>query len=247
MSNRNWWVGGVLIVLGVVVLLNNLGVTDVNVGEIVRTYWPVLLLLWGANILMARNRSGSNLLSGGVLLVIGLVFLGRNMGFLDFDMQSFWKIFWPVIIIIAGISLVKGPLSGGKNNIAFLGGMDRTKGNWKLESGNYWAFMGGVDLDLRQAEIEDKEYLLNCTAIMGGIDITVPPHITVICDGTAILGGVEFLGEGSGGIIGSSSSRQEGNKQGNNASGKGKEATEGPVVNIYGRAFMGGVDVSVKE
>lgn len=235
MFKSNWWIGGVLIVLGVMVLLNNLGVTEINIGEIVRTYWPLLLILWGANILATKSKTSGNLISGGALLVIGIVLLGRNMGFLDFDMADFWKIFWPVIIILAGISLLKGPLSRGKNNIAFLGGLDRTKGSWKLESSNYWAFMGGIDLDLRRAEIEEKEYLLSCTAIMGGIDIIVPPNLTVICDGTAILGGVEFLGEGSGGIIGSSSFKQD-----------SKEAS-GALVKIYGRAFMGGIEVTVKE
>ena len=235
MSKSNWWIGGVLIALGVIFLLNNWGVTNIDTGEIIRIYWPLLLVLWGANILAARNRSGGNLLSGGILLVIGLVLLGRNIGFLAFDMADFWKIFWPVILILAGISLVIGPLSRGKNNIALLGGVDRTKRSWKLESGNYWAFMGGVDLDLRRAEIEEKEYLLSCTAVMGGIDIIVPPNLTVICDGTAILGGVEFLGERSGGIIGSSSSRQEGKEAG------------GALVKIYGRAFMGGIEVTVKE
>lgn len=235
MSKSNWWIGGVLIVLGIIVLLNNFAVTEIDLGNIVRTYWPLLLLLWGANILAARGRSRGNLISGGVLLVVGLVLLGRNMGFLDFDMADFWKIFWPVVLILAGISLVKGPLSKGKNNIAFLGGVDRTKGKWKLESANYWAFLGGIDLDLRRAEIEEKEYLLSCTAVMGGIDIIVPPNLTVVCDGTAILGGVEFMGEGSGGIIGSSSFRQEGREDG------------GALVIIYGRAFMGGVEVTVKE
>ena len=235
MSKSNWWIGGILIVLGVMVLLNNFGVTEIEIGRIVRTYWPLLLLLWGINILAARGKSGGNLISAGVLLVVGLVLLGRNMGFLDFAMADFWKIFWPVVLILAGISLVKGPISKGKNNIAFLGGVDRTKGKWKLESANYWAFLGGIDLDLRHAEIEEKEYLLSCTAVMGGIDIIVPPDLKVICDGTAILGGIEFLGEGSGGIIGSSSSSQEGREDG------------GAVVKIYGRAFMGGIEVTVKE
>jgi predicted membrane protein len=235
MSRSNWWIGGVLIALGFMLLLNNLGVTNINIGEILRTYWPLLLVLWGANILALRSRGGGSLLSGSILLILGLVFLGRNLGFLPFDMASFWRIIWPVIIILAGISLIKGPLSGGKNNIAFLGGVEKTKERWKLESGNYWAFMGGIDLDLRKAEMEEKEYLLSCIAVMGGIDIIVPPNLTVICDGTAILGGVDFMGEGSGGIIGSCSFRYEGKN------------SRGAVVKIYSRAFMGGIDVKVKE
>ncbi len=235
MSRSNWWIGAVLIVLGVLVLLNNLGVTEIGIGTLLRTYWPLLLVLWGVNVLAAGGRSSGNLLSGGVLLVVGGMLLGRNLGALEFSMSQFWQFFWPAILILAGISLLRGPLSGGKNNFAFLGGVDRTKGKWKLEDGNYWAFMGGIALDLRRAEMEEREYLLSCTAVMGGIEIIVPPNLTVVCDGTVILGGIEFLGEGSGGIVGSSSARQE------------TEVPGGPVVKIYGRAFMGGIEVAVKE
>ena len=234
MSRSNWLLGAVLILLGGMLLLNNLGITDIDVGYVVSTYWPLLLAFWGLNIIV-KERSGGSLLSGGILLAVGLLLQVRNMGLLDFSMADFWKFFWPLILILAGISLLKGPLSGGKNNVAFMGGLEKTKGHWKLENANYWAFMGGVELDLRRAEIEKGEYLLNCTAIMGGVDIIVPQDLNVICNGTAVLGGVELLGESSGGIIGSASASQE---------------VEGPVratVKIYGRALMGGIEVKARD
>jgi predicted membrane protein len=235
MSRNHWWFGVALVVLGFLFLLNNLGVANINVGEAFGLYWPVLLILWGINVAMARNREGGSLLSGAILFAIGFIILGNNLGFLNINMAIFWKAFWPLILILAGISLVKGPLIRGRNNVAFLGGMDRTKGNWKLQSGGYWAFMGGIDLDLRCAEIEEKEYLLCCTAILGGINIIVPPDVTVICDGTAVLGGIEFLDESSGGIYGSASAKQEG------------KGTGGALIKIYGRAFLGGIVVTRKE
>jgi predicted membrane protein len=36
---------------------------------------------------------------------------------------------------------------------------------------------------------------------MGGIDIRVPRELTVVSEGTAFLGGVDFLQESAGGII----------------------------------------------
>ncbi len=235
MSKSNWWIGAVLIVLGVMILLNNLDVMKIDIGHLLTTYWPLLLVIWGLNSLVGGRGQGGSLLSAAVLVIIGLLLLGITMGFLQLTIATFLKFFWPVVLIAAGISLLKGPLSGGKNNIAFMSGLDRTKGSWKLESGNYWAFMGGVDLDLRRAEIEEKEYLLSCTAILGGIDITVPTDLTVICAGTAVLGGVEFLGEGSGGIIGSSSVQHE------------AEGESRAVVKIYTRAILGGIEVNQKD
>ncbi len=52
-TRRMWW-GGVLIIIGVLFLLDNLRVVDL--GELVRTYWPVLLVLWGASLLRFGGR-----------------------------------------------------------------------------------------------------------------------------------------------------------------------------------------------
>ena len=235
MSKSNWWIGAVLIALGIMILLNNLDVTQIDIGRLISTYWPVILVIWGVNLLVRGRGRGGSWLSAALLFIIGLVLLGITMEILEMSMATFWKFFWPVVLIAAGVSLLKGPLSGGKNNIAFLSGLDRTGGKWKLENGNYWAFLGGIDLDLRRAEIEEKEYFISCTAILGGIDITVPTDLTIICNGTAVLGGVEFLGEGSGGIIGSSSVKHE-------AQGESRA-----VVNIYTRAILGGVEVNQKD
>ena len=44
-------------------------------------------------------------------------------------------------------------------------------------------------MDLTAAEIPDGETLLDLTAIMGGIDVKIPPDLAVVYEGTAILGG----------------------------------------------------------
>ena len=236
MWKSKWWVGLLLIMLGALMLLNNLGLTTVKIGFLIRTYWPLALVIWGLNNLATSKGRGSNLLSGVLLLLIGMVLLGNNLGVLHFDTSIIWKLFWPLVLILAGITLLKGPITGGKSNTAFMGAVERTKGNWKLESGEYRAVLGGVELDLRRAEIEEKEYRLNLIALLGGIEITVPSDLTVICEGTAVLGGVEFLGEGSGGIFGSISTRQEGTTPGG-----------GAVLYLYGRAVLGGIEVTVKD
>ena len=72
---------------------------------------------------------------------------------------------------------------------------------WKLESGSYQAILGGVALDLRTAEFTERVISLDLTAIMGGIDITVPEDVAISCQGTAFLGGLDLLGKGSGGLV----------------------------------------------
>lgn len=49
------WLGVILIAIGMLLLLDNMYIMDV--GEIVRTYWPVLLIIWGLNKLTRRSSS----------------------------------------------------------------------------------------------------------------------------------------------------------------------------------------------
>lgn len=45
----------VLIVIGALFLLNNLGITDLSLGAVVRTWWPAILIVVGISLLF-KNR-----------------------------------------------------------------------------------------------------------------------------------------------------------------------------------------------
>jgi len=53
MRNLIW--GVILVTIGLLILLDNLGVADF--GEILHDYWPLILILWGVGILMKRNNA----------------------------------------------------------------------------------------------------------------------------------------------------------------------------------------------
>ena len=40
--------GMVLVLLGAALLLNNLGITSISIGDLIETYWPIVWLLWGS-------------------------------------------------------------------------------------------------------------------------------------------------------------------------------------------------------
>ncbi|MDW7652243.1 MAG: cell wall-active antibiotics response protein, partial [Bacillota bacterium] len=134
--------------------------------------------------------------------------------------------------ILIGVSLFFGPKVTGKSTLAILGGVERGKNApWELESGSYLAFLGGIELDLRHAVIPPGETVLDLTAVLGGIDIRVPADLPASADGFAVLGGLEFFGKGSGGIIGSARNEQN----------LAKDSDR--VLKIQARAIMGGVEI----
>jgi class 3 adenylate cyclase len=73
--------------------------------------------------------------------------------------------------------------------VSIMGG-SRRRGRWRLrEKTSAVAIMGGCVLDIRNAEVEGPEVVINAIAVMGGIEIIVPEGIEVELGGVAIMGG----------------------------------------------------------
>ncbi len=73
--------------------------------------------------------------------------------------------------------------------VAILGG-NQQRGRWRVEGQtNAVAFMGGCELDLRQAEVIGDEVEILALACMGGVDIIVPEGIAVVLTGFSLMGG----------------------------------------------------------
>lgn len=232
----NWIIGLVIIAAGIILLLNNIGLTDFNVWVILFTYWPVFLVIIGLNSLLNRGSSGE-VIFGIVFIALGIVLLGRNAGIFNFNIAILWKFLWPGIIILIGLSFIFSHSNHGnsKSNYAIMGSVEKKTEPWQLQSSSYIAFWGGIELDLTLADISDGETNIDLTAIMGGIEILVPDDINIECNGTAILGGVELLDRSTGGLYASTSSSQRGTVYDNK------------IVKFYSRAIMGGIEIKRKR
>ncbi|MEV0091809.1 DUF1707 domain-containing protein [Streptomyces sp. NPDC050738] len=104
---------------------------------------------------------------------------------------------------------------------AFWGGFSR-KGPWTVgRKFTAFAMMGGGDIDLREARFADRDVVIRCFTLMGGIGVTVPPDLTVTVKGIGIMGGF-----------------------GDEATGEGTPGS--PRVTVTGFALMGGVGVERK-
>ncbi|NLN07108.1 MAG: cell wall-active antibiotics response protein [Firmicutes bacterium] len=218
----------ILIVVGIVLLLNNLGYTEINL----LAYWPLLIIIYGLHSLFLGSRNAGAVVFSVFLIVLGAVLQARSLGILTINIGKMMEIFFPLFLIAIGISLFAGKSHTGRGTTAFLGGVERGKNEaWQLESEAYFAFLGGIDLDLTSAVLPEGETVLDLTAVMGGIDVRVPADLPVSADGFAILGGVELFGKGGGGIIGSTRNEQN--------------ITEGQnrLLKIQARAILGGIDV----
>ena len=73
--------------------------------------------------------------------------------------------------------------------IAVMGGAER-RGRWRVpEQCTAVAMMGGCSLDLRAAQLSAPVTTISVVAIMGGVEVIVPPGVRVEMHGLPLMGG----------------------------------------------------------
>ena len=111
-----------------------------------------------------------------------------------------------------------------KNFFALMSGVVR-RGAWVVPSRiRAFACMGGIELDLREATLTSPVTEIYVFALMGGVEIVVPPDVRLESDGFAIMGGFEDqLWEPA------------------------SHDPDMPVIRVRGLAIMGGVEARVAQ
>jgi Domain of unknown function (DUF1707)/Cell wall-active antibiotics response 4TMS YvqF len=106
---------------------------------------------------------------------------------------------------------------------AIFGGVER-RGSWTVP--RRWrvvATFGGALLDLREARFPTGVIDLEVRAVLGGVQILVPPGLAVEVRGTAIMGGFQNVNRAP-----------------------AHPDPDAPLLRIHGLAFMGGVDITMR-
>ncbi len=94
-----------LIAIGMICLLNNLGITAISFKYAMNLLWPALLIIIGL-MLVISYRSIVAMIGGLLLMVAGTLFLINNTGLWTIDFRFAWNLLWPLIIIFIGATLL---------------------------------------------------------------------------------------------------------------------------------------------
>jgi len=106
---------------------------------------------------------------------------------------------------------------------AIFGGIDRG-GTWTVPRRmKIVAVFGGANLDLREARFPPGVVDIQVTAVMGGINIVVPPGLAVQMHGSAIMGGFAEVNRTP-----------------------GHPDPDAPLLRIRGMTMMGGVNIEMR-
>lgn len=115
-------------------------------------------------------------------------------------------------------------LTRPKTFLALMSGIVR-RGTWTVPARiRAVACMGGIGLDLREATLTAPVTDIYVFALMGGVEIIVPPDVRLETDGFAIMGGFEDQ-------LKEPASRD----------------SDVPLIRVHGLAIMGGVEARVQE
>ena len=174
-------IGFVILAAGVLMLLRRMGYP---IYSWIFT-WPALMIWLGIYIAIKRKfRSITPIW----LIIIGAYFLARHQGWIAFSIGQY---FWPLFIIVIGLSLLIRPRNASRSFKTNLGGGDNIDSNsffdtvaifWGVRKavlsksfakGDIVNIFGGTEINFMQADITNTA-VIDLVVIFGGVKLIVP-------------------------------------------------------------------------
>lgn len=161
------------------------------------------------------------MLPGAIMFLLGVYFLLRNLGIIHFSLGDLWPVAVILVglFIIRGSfghSRVMSPdgkchstvhatwqkghgkhgkmngLSGDHLDLSTVfGGGEYTVSSKRFKGGKIDVVFGGIEVDLRDAEIEDDSVVVVASAVFGSVEMRVPSRWEVVVQGTPVLASIE--------------------------------------------------------
>lgn len=193
---KNIILGLILILIGIVIGTNSLGITNINI--FFSGWWTLFIIIPCFIGLLSEGEKTGNII--GLLIGIALLLCCQNV--LDFEL--IWKLALPVALIIIGLSFVfkdtfnhkiSSKIKELNNNETSDGycstftGQNIKLGAEKFTVTDLTAIFGGIKFDMTAAKLE-KESVVNASSIFGGTEIYVPENVNIKIKSSSIFGGV---------------------------------------------------------
>jgi len=189
--------GGVLIILGGIFLLNTMDILHFRFAHVVFS-WPFAMLVIGLFVLINTEKK----FLGGVLTGIGGLFLIERI-FPEVDYDG--GIVIPLFLIILGAYIIfkkrrvdtdTGQQFEASNinkdkidDVSIFGGGNKLISSNNFQGGNITAIFGGSEINLMNCHLAEGDNVLDVLCVFGGTTIIVPKEWNVVLNVTSILGG----------------------------------------------------------
>ncbi len=195
-------IGAFLILIGALFIIDNFNLLSFDLTDIFFS-WEIIIIVIGAVILL--NDRGNFM--GFVLIIVGLIFILSDIYY--FDVSDLFFKYWPILLIILGISILLKKHDGNKHaekgtaqsqmlsdenvidETTIFSHKKKFLTTKQFKGGKITTIFGGAEIDLVDAELADGEHLLDVVAIFGGVNLTVPSHMRIVPKLNSIFGGFD--------------------------------------------------------
>jgi predicted membrane protein len=184
-------VGVAIIVAGLVLTLDNLGLIEAHT---IFKLWPLVLVVMGIAKIRQEGSGGG---MGGWFLVLG----GGFLLLFSFARGHMADALAPMLVVAVGILIVIKALKQNRGvppelarsedflqGTAIFGGFKRRVLTQTFKGGELTAIFGGFEVDLRQAGLENGQARIDVFVLFGGGEIRVPEGWEIANRATAIAG-----------------------------------------------------------
>jgi lia operon protein LiaF len=145
---------------------------------------------------LMQNRG--QLILGGALILFGVLFLISNFFNIDFG-----AICWPTLIILIGVWIIVRPRMVPEDTELrmWIFGDHYRRGEWKAGDQEIWSFIGDINLNFAEAELEKPETTLKLYTFVADIDLTVPENLGLSISWFGFVTDGRILGKRLGGFL----------------------------------------------
>jgi predicted membrane protein len=195
--NRGWSgliPGAIILAVGIIFLLDSLGY--VRARHFLQ-FWPMILIFVGISKIARRDSR----IWGALVLLFGIFLQLSELGIGHFS----WGQFWPLLLIAGGAMAMWSAIQARRlmptassdttdprdtlDESAIFGGIEKRLNSREFRGGRLQAIFGGIELDLRDADMVENEAVIHANAIFGGIEMRVPETWFVATRGQGVFGG----------------------------------------------------------
>ncbi len=198
-SEKRLYFGIILIALGVILILERLNLIPESLADLLIS-WQMLLVGIGILSLIGGNRT-----AGTILIVIGGFFMIPELITVPHELR---RIYWPLILVAIGVAILlrqrdhhklptgADPLLHSPNNNNFntfddfviFGGREIFVNSQALAGGKATSIFGGIEFDLRKANLQPGGAVIDCVSIFGGCGFKIPMDWNVRNEVTTLFG-----------------------------------------------------------
>jgi predicted membrane protein len=191
-TDKRFWLGTALILLGLLLFFNSMGILDLSISRIIFS-WPFFFLVIGLIITLNTNKK----FFGGIISGIGAIFLvPRIFPNVDYD----GTVILAIVFIAIGVYIIFNRLEKERDkiynqkkdiidDIAIFGGGEKIITSDNFRGGSITAIFGGSEIILKGCKLAEGTNVIDILCVFGGTTLIVPSDWNVVINVTPIFGG----------------------------------------------------------